>query len=125
MRHFSGSSRYVHLRSLRFLAVNDMTSQIARKVRQLKEKVTKGMRHPGEGHAGSKGDASALLRKLPGSAGFDASAENGNCKQFVRSISEKQLEQIVRNTVRTNIAAERERGTYKPVGIGMRLWVNF
>jgi ribosomal subunit interface protein len=56
-----------------FLAVNDMTNQIARKVRQLKEKVTKGMRHPGEGHAGSKGDASALLRKLPGSAGFDAS----------------------------------------------------
>jgi ribosomal subunit interface protein len=38
-----------------YLAINDMTSQIERKVRQLKEKVTKGMKHP------KQGDVSSLL----------------------------------------------------------------
>jgi ribosomal subunit interface protein len=50
-----------------YLSVNDMTHQIERKVRQLKEKVTKGMKHS------KQSDAGTLLMELPGYDGADSS----------------------------------------------------
>jgi ribosome-associated translation inhibitor RaiA len=56
-----------------YLSINDMTHQIERKVRQLKEKVTKGMKHQKKNDASSRSVEGALLTELPGYDGLDSS----------------------------------------------------